>query len=69
MNIAMKIVLMTMKLLKMNLIVSQNGINIINGMEIRNNILEIRKEYQESMFIIQFNKLIRLKKEKIKNII
>jgi hypothetical protein len=69
MNIMIKRVIITTKLLIMNLIGRKNGINIINGMKIRKNILEIRKEYQMILFIIIFNKLIRLKKEKIKNII
>jgi hypothetical protein len=48
---------------------SQNGINIGNWMKIRKNILEIRKEYRMILFILIFNKLIKLKKEKIKKII
>jgi hypothetical protein len=53
----------------MNLIGRKNGINIGNWIKIRNNLLKLREEYHKSMFIIQFNKLIRLKKDNIENII
>jgi hypothetical protein len=38
-------------------------------MKIRKNILEVREEYQMILFVIIFNKLMKLKKEKIKNVI